>query len=305
MTLLTTPFGFASTADDVVQGVDLSRKQAVVTGGSSGIGLETARSLARTGAHVTLAVRDLAAGLRAVQDIIASTGNPRVQFKYLDLANRASIEAFVSRWKGPLDILVNNAGVMGLPLQRTPAGWEMHFAINHLGHFQLACGLHRAMAEGGSARIVSVSSSAHQRSPVVFEDIHFNYRPYDAIDAYGQSKTANALFAVAASNRWGCDGITANAVMPGAIPTGLQRHIGGMQTPLAQRKSKQQGAATSALLAASPALAGIGGCYFSDCNEATPLAPGERNLTGVAPYALDPQSAERLWEESLRLLSLK
>lgn len=304
MTLLTTPFGFASTADEVAEGIPFSGKKVVVTGGAAGIGLETARSLARIGAEVTLAVRDLNAGLRAAQAITASTGNAKVSFRYLDLANRSSIDAFVTRWKGPLHVLINNAGVMGIPLQRSREGWEMQFAVNHLGHFLLAHRLYEAMAEAGAARIVSVSSSAHQRSPVIFEDLQYAFRPYDPIDAYGQSKTANVLFAVAASNRWGCDGITANAAMPGAIPTGLQRHIGGMKTPLPLRKSAQQGAATSVLLATAPMLAGIGGCYFSDCNEAAPLSGGEQNLTGVAPYALDPHSAERLWDESLRLLGL-
>jgi NAD(P)-dependent dehydrogenase (short-subunit alcohol dehydrogenase family) len=149
-----------------------------------------------------------------------------------------------------------------------------------------------------------VSSSSHQVSPVVFDDIHFDRRTYDPILAYGQSKTANVLFAVGAASRWARDGITANALMPGAIPTPLQRHVGGMKTPLDQRKTVAQGAATSVLLAASPLVEGVTGRYFADCQEARALAPGEKDIAGVAPHALDPVSADRLWEESLRLLKM-
>ena len=196
---------------------------------------------------------------------------------------------------GPLHVLVNNAGVMALPEQRTPAGCEMQFATNHLGHFALALGLRAALAADGAARIVSVSSSAHLLSPVVFEDIHFIRRPYDPILAYGQSKTANLLFAVGAYARWAGDGITANALMPGAIATALQRHTGGIKTPPERRKTPEQGAATSILLATSPLLAGIGGRYFEDCNEALP-SDIKFPLKGVAAYALDPGNADRLWD---------
>jgi NAD(P)-dependent dehydrogenase (short-subunit alcohol dehydrogenase family) len=191
---------------------------------------------------------------------------------------------------------------MALPEQHTPEGWEMQFAINHLGHFALALGLHDALAAAGTARIVSVSSSAHQISPVVFEDIHFRHRPYDPLSAYGQSKTANVLFAVEATARWAREGITANALMPGAIPTNLQRHLGGMKTPPELRKTPEQGAATTALVATSPLLDGVGGRYFADCNEAVLIREGEYDMAGVVSYALDPEAARRLWEESVRLL---
>ena len=199
-------------------------------------------------------------------------------------------------------MLVNNAGIMAVPEERTPEGWEIQFATNHLGHFALANGLHRALAVDGAARIVSVSSSAHQLSPVVFGDIHFAFRPYDPLLAYGQSKTANVLFAVGATARWAGDGITANSLMPGAIATNLQRHIGGIKTPPERRKTPGQGAATSVLLATSPLLEGVGGRYFVDCNEALPVGRRTGDLSGVAPYALDPGEASRLWEESLRML---
>jgi NAD(P)-dependent dehydrogenase (short-subunit alcohol dehydrogenase family) len=286
----------------VAKGIDLSGKRVIVTGAASGIGVETARALAGTGAEVTLAVRNTDAGARVAADITGTTGNRSIHVAHLDLADRASIAAFVGGWHGLLHVLVNNAGVMALPEERTSEGWEMQFATNHMGHFALALGLHGALATAGVARIVSVSSSAHQYSPIVFDDVHFSYRPYDPLLAYGQSKTANVLFAVCAAARWTADGITANALMPGAIATNLQRHIGGMKTPPERRKTPEQGAATSVLLATSPLLDGIGGRYFVDCNEAEPVTHRTADMSGVAPYALDPTNADRLWEESLRLL---
>ena len=303
MRRITTPFGHQSTAAEVVAGIDLSGRRAVVTGASSGIGVETARALARTGAAVTLAVRDVEAGRRVAADIATTTGNSNVDVAPLELTDRASIDAFVSQWDGPLHILVNNAGIMAPPEQYTREGWELQFATNHLGHFGLALGLHEALAADGSARIVSVSSSGHMLSPVIFDDLHFAFRPYDPWLAYGQSKTANVLFAVGATARWRADGITANALMPGAILTRLQRHIGGgLVTPSERQKTVEQGAATSVLLATSPLLEGIGGRYFVDCNEAAPVTRRTGDMSGVAPYALDAENADRLWELSLRLL---
>ncbi len=304
MTRITTPFGFHSTATELAAGIDLSGKRAIVTGASSGIGVETARTLAAIGAEVTLAVRDAAAGERAAADITASTGNRALRVARLDLADQGSVAAFVADWQGPLHLLVNNAGVMAMPEAHTAEGWEMQFATNHLGHFALAVGLHDALAGGAPARIVALSSSAHLRSPVVWDDIHYAYREYEPIGAYGQAKTANALFAVGATDRWGDDGITANAVMPGAIITGLQRHLTGPPaTPPEFRKTPQEGAATSILVATSPLLDGIGGRYFADCNESEPVSRRIGfDLVGVAPNALDPENADRLWEESLRAM---
>ena len=221
-----TPFGYETTAAEVVEAVDLTGKRAIVTGGASGIGVETARALAGVGATVTLAVRRTGDGEEVARDIRSSTGNDDVEVAHLELADLASIEAFVADWDGPLDILVNNAGVMAIQeLTLTDRGQEMQFATNHLGHFALAVGLHDALAEAEGARIVSVSSSGHLRSPVVFDDLNFSFREYRPFDAYGQSKTANVLFAVEATRRWAGDGITANALMPGGIATPLQRHV--------------------------------------------------------------------------------
>lgn len=301
MSLIETPFDFHSTADEVAAGVDLSGKRAVVTGGASGIGVETARVLADVGAAVTIATRNLEAGEKVAQEIRNSTGNPYVDAQRLDLTDRSTIEAFVAGWEGPLDILVNNAGVMATPETYTSEGWELQFATNHLGHFVLSHGLHDALAAAGSARIVSVSSSAHFASPVIFDDIHFRFRSYDPGLAYGQSKTANVLFAVEATKRWEADGITANSLMPGSIPTNLIRHI-GPEDPNPLAKTIEQGASTSVLLATSPQLERIGGRYFVNNNEAEVVDRVPDDMTGVAPFALDAANAERLWEVSLRLV---
>ena len=311
-TPITTPFKWETTAAEVVAGFDLGGSRVIVTGGASGIGLETARALAATGAEVTLAVRDADAGQRVAAEIVATTGNTHVLVANLDLANRASVASFVAAWEGPLDVLVNNAGVMACPETRTAQGFELQFATNHLGHFALAAGLHRALAAAGGARIVSVSSRAHLRSPVIFDDIHFLNRAYEPWDAYAQSKTANVLFAVEASRRWESDGITANALQPGTVRSNLQRYITDDDLERTRVhieddsgsfhwKTPEQGAATAVLLATSPLLDGIGGRYFEDCNEAGPSQPGTGR--GVAPYALDPDAAARLWEISLQTLA--
>jgi NAD(P)-dependent dehydrogenase (short-subunit alcohol dehydrogenase family) len=311
-TLIRTPFGFDSTAAEVVAGIDLRGKRAVVTGASSGIGLETARALAAAAAEVTLAVRDIDAGEHIAAEIRVTTGNPRVQFDRLDLADQFSVAEFAAAWDGPLDILVNNAGVMALPaLQLTREGWELQFATNHIGHFALAVGLHDALAAADGARIVSLSSRGHLRSPVGFDDLHFAARPYDPWLAYGQSKTANVLFAVEATRRWADDGIAANAVHPGAIvDTNLTRYMDPAEVA-ALRTSRRfalktipQGAATTVLVATSPDLEGVGGRYFEDCNEAAAIDPlvTDDLSHGVAHYALDAMNAERLWDSSERLI---
>jgi NAD(P)-dependent dehydrogenase (short-subunit alcohol dehydrogenase family) len=326
-TRITTPFTAQSTAAEVALGIDLTGKRVIVTGGAAGIGVETARALAGAGAEVTLAVRNLESGEQAARDITESTGNKAVLVAHLDLADQASARSLAASWEGPLDILVNNAGLMAAPLMRTPEGWEMQFATNHLGHFALATGLHRALAAAGGARVVSVSSSGHLGSGIVFDDIHFRVRPYDPWFAYAQSKTANVLFAVEATRRWAADGITSNALMPGAIRTGLQRYVTEDELNAMRRamsggsaavnwKTPEQGAATSVLLAVSPQLEGVGGRYFEDCNEAGPNEPGTRRSSaantgraapgplagpvrhGVAAHALDPEAARRLWEVS-------
>jgi NAD(P)-dependent dehydrogenase (short-subunit alcohol dehydrogenase family) len=316
---ITTQFTRESTADEVIAGIDLTGKRAIVTGGASGIGVETARALASAGAEVTLAVRNVEAGERVAAEIIASTGNKDVFVAPLELTDRASVEAFVAAWKVPLHILVNNAGIMALPdLQRTAEGWELQFATNYLGHFRLALGLHDALAEVGNARIVALSSNGHLFSPIVFDDIHYISREYHPLSAYAQSKTAAILFAVEATRRWADDGITANAVMPGGIRSNLQRHLTtDFMTPEIRKMSEsypwrttEQGAATSIFVATSPLLNGVGGRYFQDSNQAVQIDPTTDSIVddagepgGVANYALDTGAAARLWDLSLESLA--
>jgi NAD(P)-dependent dehydrogenase (short-subunit alcohol dehydrogenase family) len=309
-------FNSSSTAAEVLEGVDLAGRRAVVTGASSGIGVETARALAAAGAEVTMAVRNVDAGNRVAAELRAGLGARAGQLRvaHLDLADLSTVREFASAWSGPLHILVNNAGVMApSTLTRSPQGWETQFAINHMGHYALALQLHRALAAANGARVVCVASIGHLFSPVVFDDLHYRFRPYDPWTSYGQSKCANVLFAVGATQRWAQDGITANALMPGNVgETALARHIpsdvlaviasGNAGFALPTPKTIPQGAATSVMLAASPLVEGISGRYFEDCAEA-PIVPDRGNRTGgVAAYALDKDNATRLWDVSEVLL---
>jgi len=315
--LITTTFGAGSTAAEVARAVELNGRQAIVTGGSSGLGAETARVLAAAGATVTLAVRDAAAGAVVAERIAAATGRKAPHVESLDLADPASVARFVARWHEPLDILVTNAGLVTSGLQRTGQGRELQFATNHLGHFALALGLHwhlaAAAAAHGGARVVALSSTAHMRAPVDFDDVDFQRRAYDPQTAYAQSKTANSLFAVGATRRWQDDGIVANAVNPGGVATGLQRNFSaGQRESLAAAeaagvfayKTIPQGAATTLVAAVAPEFATVGGRYLDDCQE-TYTVPDDAALAdhphGVKRWALDPGTAERLWELSVRL----
>ena len=227
----------------------------------------------------------------------------------LDLADPASVAAFVAAWRGPLDILVANAGVMATPEQHTAEGRELQFATNHRGHFQLATGLHGALAAAGHARVVVVSSVGHVNGGVRFDDVDFARTPYGPWAAYSQSKTANVLFAVGAARRWAAEGISVNALNPGRIAdTNLGRHHAPPPADFdpsgltgVSVKDIPQGAATSMLLAASPLVEGVTGTYFEDCQEAVPYVPGVRR--GVAAYALDPALAVPLWTLSEDLLA--
>lgn len=312
---ISSPYDDTTTALEVVAGLDLTGRRALVTGAASGIGVETARALAHAGAQVTLAVRDTTAGDRAASDIARTSGRDDVAVVRLDLADLASVDAVTAAWAGPLDVLANNAGVMDTPYGTTAQGWETQLGTNHLGHFALATGLHAALAAADRARIVSVSSSGHAASPVVFDDLFFERRGYDPGLAYGQSKTANSLFAVEATRRWAADGITANALMPGGIWTPLQRHWSPEKRAAAEAQSRQaeaaglfrmktpeQGAATSVFLATSPLVEGIGGRYFEDCREAAVVDQLD-GIHGVLPHALDPDDARRLWDVSEDLLA--
>ncbi len=213
-------FGHDTTTDEVLAGIDLTGKRAIVTGGSTGLGEETARALASRGAAVTLAVRDAAKGEAAAGRIRASTGNKNIDVGIVELSVPDSVRAFAKTWLAntkKLNLLINNAGIMACPLARTREGWEMQFATNHLGHFLLTCLLVPALRAGDNARVVNLSSAGHHMSNVDFDDPHFERRDYEKWASYGQSKTANILFSVELNKRLAKDGITANAVHPGAI----------------------------------------------------------------------------------------
>lgn len=312
-TRIHTRFDAGSTAADVLVGVDLTGIRAVVTGASSGLGVETARALTAAGAIVTLAVRDTTAGATVAQAIARGTGR-QPDVRVLDLADRGSVAGFVDRWTEPLHLLVNNAGVVTSGLERTVDGRELQFATNHLGHHALARGLRAALATGAAerdgARVVVLSSTAHMRAGVDFDDLDFTRRDYDPQIAYAQAKTANVLFTVAATRRWADDGIVANAVNPGGIVTGLQRNFSAAQrASLAAAeaagafayKSVEQGAATTMVAAVAPEFAHTGGHYLDDGNEAYTV-PDTATLVehphGVKAWALDPEAAERLWAVS-------
>jgi NAD(P)-dependent dehydrogenase (short-subunit alcohol dehydrogenase family) len=304
MQRLTTPFGFHSTAAAVAADVDLTGKRIIVTGGAAGIGLETARVLAMAGAEVTLAVRRPQEAGAVAEELREHIGNRAIEVRPLDVSDLRSVRSFADDWAGPLHVLINNAGVMAVPqLELTPQGFELQFGTNYLGHFALALGLHRSLAAANGARVVSVSSSGHFFSPVLFDDLNFDFVPYTPIGAYGQSKSAAALLSVGITQLWADDGILSNALNPGAIATGLQKHTGGLKTPAERRKNPEEGAATTVLLAASPLLDGVSGRYFEDCNEAEEVTKRPTDFTGgFAAYALDPDNAARLWDVSRRLI---
>lgn len=316
--LIVTEFDASSTATDVTAGMHLSGLRAVVTGGSSGIGLPTARALAAAGVDVTIAVRNARAGAEAAA-MIAEYDGKRVRVADLDLADARSISRFATGWDGPLHLLVANAGVVTSGLERTPAGWELQLATNHLGHFALTTQLKGALTAGaterGSARVVALSSTAHMRAGIDFDDIQFERRPYDPQIAYAQSKTANSLFAVELTRRWQADGIVANAVNPGGVATGLQRNFTQRQKDslaaaeaagVFRYKTVEQGAATSLVAAVHPAFAHTGGHYLDDCREAYPV-PNDADLAahphGVKEWAVDRYAANRLWELSADLIA--
>ncbi|WP_310542574.1 oxidoreductase [Phenylobacterium sp.] len=298
---------------------DLTGRTVVITGAATGIGVETARALAAAGAEVTIAVRNRQAGETAAAGINADLGEDRVKVGALDLSDLASVAGFVSAWGDtPLNILINNAGVMACPQSYTANDLEMQIGVNHFGHFLLGIGLARALMngaeEGRAARLVSLSSIGHRRSDINWDDPHYRTRPYDKWESYGQSKTANSLFAVGYHKRFADLGITANAVMPGGIMTPLQRHLpreemiamGWMNEDGVVRegfKTPAQGASTSVWAAIGDELEGVGGLYLENLAQALPW--GEGPNAGVMPHALDPESAERLWALSEQTTGVK
>jgi len=301
-----TAFGADTTTDDVLEGIDLTGKLALVTGGSSGIGVETARALASKGAQVVITARNMPKGETIVQEIQTSTGNDAIEVMELELSSFVSIRAFSEKFLAKhsrLDILINNAGIMACPFEKTEDGFEMQFGTNHLGHFLLTGLLTPALVKADSARIVLLSSRGHQFSPVAFEDINFEQRDYDKWVSYGQSKTANILHAVELERRLGPRGVHAYAVHPGAIQTELSRHMDEADWEMVHSrvssgefkvKTIPAGAATSVYAASAPELEGSGGFYLYDCHIAEVNDDGSI-LDGVRSYALDPESAKRLW----------
>ncbi|MDE1147824.1 MAG: oxidoreductase [Azospirillaceae bacterium] len=326
------PSGFsaATTAQDVIRGIDLTGKVAIVTGGYAGIGLETTRALRSAGATVIVPARDVPKAQAAL------AGQAGAEIAVMDLIDPVSIDAFAAGFLGsgrPLHLLVNNAGIMACPLTHDARGFEAQFATNHLGHFQLTARLWPALRQAGGARVVSLSSLGHRFSPVVFDDPNFERREYDRWQAYGQSKTANVLFALGLEARGGAYGVHAFSVHPGSIVgTDLQRYMTQEELrafgvldaegkpildPARNLKTVAQGAATTVWCATSPQLEGRGGVYCENCDIARLLAPGEEAalgtpttrrpgavMGGVLPYAVDPAAADRLWELSEQLLDL-
>jgi NAD(P)-dependent dehydrogenase (short-subunit alcohol dehydrogenase family) len=301
-------FGAKTTAREVLAGLDLTGKTAIVTGGYSGVGLETTRALAEAGATVVVPARTEEKARTAL------AGITRVEMDTVELIDPASIDAFAGSFLDsgrPLDILINNAGIMAPPLRRDARGYESQFATNHLGHFQLTARLWPALKEAGKARVVSVSSIGIIFGGVDFDDPNFERREYDKWKAYGQSKTANALFAVALDKRGEAHGIRAFSVHPGGIYTDLARDLSAEELAFdGELKTAEQGAATSVWCATSPQLEGRGGVYCMDVDIAeaisdfTPAKPGQQP-TGVLPWAIDPDLAEQLWQLSEKMTRVK
>lgn len=298
-------FGHDTTADEVLSGLDLTGKLALVTGGYSGLGLETTRALATAGAQVVVPARRPEAAAEALAGISG------VEVGELDLADLASVRSFADGFLASgrtIDLQINNAGIMACPETRVGPGWEAQFATNHLGHYALTNLLWPALADGG-ARVVSVSSSGHRGSAIRWDDPQFE-QGYDKWAAYGQAKTANILFAVQLDALGKDSGVRAFSLHPGGILTPLQRHlpreemvafgwIDAEGNPLNPAfKSPEQGAATQVWAATSPQLDGLGGVFCEDCEIAELSTDG---APGVRPYAVDPASAERLWTLSADL----
>jgi NAD(P)-dependent dehydrogenase (short-subunit alcohol dehydrogenase family) len=314
-----TRFDRDSTAEAVAAGIDLAGKLAVVTGASAGIGRETARVLAKAGADVFITGRDRAA-LGDAKAALSDAGGGSVHAETIDLMDPDSVarcaDAILALGR-PVDILINNAGIMAAPLARSALGIESHLATNYLGHAQLVSLLAPALKAAGKARLISLSSTGHHWSPVIFDDLNFERRPYGKFQAYGQSKTGDCLLAVKASAHLLSQGVTVLTVHPGLIvSTNLGRYLtpedlhwlqtnqGGASNASIHFKSIESGAATSVWAATAEALEGAGPLYLEDCHVA-PIVDEPNYFNGVMRAALDPADADRLWAEAERMLGMK
>ncbi|HTK09797.1 MAG TPA: SDR family NAD(P)-dependent oxidoreductase [Ktedonobacteraceae bacterium] len=310
-------FGARSTASEVIAGHDLREKTILITGASAGIGYETVRALLSAHAEVIIAGRDRVRGEQAVQALQTEYPESPVHFLPLDLGLLASVrqtaEQFFARWNR-LDVLINNAAIAAVPLGYTPDGFEQQFATNFLGHFFLAQLLLPALCKAAPARVISLTSGTHRASDIHFDDIQYRHRPYEKWEAYGQSKTADALLAVALTRHFREQGITANAVNPGGVLSGLQRYLtdeerrtryydeAGNLNPVF--KTPEQGASTTVWASVAAELAGIGGLYLEDCQQGIPYNPEVSTLSGYMPYALNAEHAEQLWTLAGELVGL-
>ena len=311
-------FGHETTADEVLEGIDLSGRTAFVTGGASGLGTETARALAARGAHVVIAARDMKKGEAAAQQVREATGSAKVETIELDLASLASVRRCAeeaTRRFDRIDLLINNAGVMACPFGKTADGFEMQFGTNHLGHFLLTNLLLPLVEKGESPRIVNLSSRGHHFDTVHFDDPNFEHRDYDKWRSYGQSKTANIMFAVGLEQRLSGRGIHAYAVHPGGIMTNLGRHLTEDDFAMLRKRMEDNaggrnafknipaGAATTCYAATAPELEGKGGIYLEDCHVAQ--TDDESPVDGVRSYAVEPGNADKLWALSEEMVGEK
>ena len=308
-------FGFESTTDDVLEGIDLSGRHILVTGASAGLGVETTRALAAHGASVTMAVRDLSKGAVAMDGILESIPDAELDLRQLDLADLSSVRTFAHGFledHDVLHVLIGNAGIMACPQGQTVDGFELQFGTNHLGHFLLIDLLTPALVAAGGARVVLLTSAGHRFGDVDLDDPSFEHQPYDAWVAYGRAKTANVLCAVGLDRRLRDQGVRAFAVHPGGIQTELGRHLTDETLGVLIERTKagngpiawktvEQGAATTVWAATAPELDGEGGQYLEDCHIAEPTDDLEVS-GGVRAYALDPARADALWELSERLV---
>ncbi|KCZ56816.1 oxidoreductase [Hyphomonas chukchiensis] len=309
-------FGGKTTASEVLAGIDLTGRNAIVTGGYSGIGLETVRALAVAGARVTVPARRV----EVAEDTLADVAGD-IEIASMDLADLRSVDKFTREYdetKRGLDILINNAGIMACPEGRVGPGWERQFGTNHLGHMAMSLALAPSMQRADSARVVCLSSTGHVRSDVHWDDPHFNNTPYDKWDAYGQAKSANALFALGVDHRGRDVGVRAFSVHPGGIFTPLQRHLSeeemvqlGWKAPdgsippqvQAMFKTPEQGASTSVWAATSPQLNGHGGVYCEDCDIAKLADENSQRWEHARAWICDDEKAERLWTMSEKMLA--